>query len=64
MFFQAVHQKQTLYSTTVMLEHFYQAHFNLRAWVTSCPQLRTITQQEMTANTNISGNVIVGSNPL
>ena len=35
-----------------------EARFNLRAWVTNSPQLRAITQQEMTANTDVPSNVL------
>ena len=35
-----------------------EACFNLRAWVTNSPQLRAITQQEMTANTDVPSNVL------
>ena len=35
-----------------------EARFNLRAWVTNSPQLRTITQQEMTANTDVPSNAL------
>ena len=35
-----------------------EARFNLRAWVTNSPQLRTITQQEMTADTDVPSSVL------
>ena len=59
MYFQVAQQRLTQYTTTLMLDHFSQKHIlTSRTWVTNSPQLRAITQQEQTDNSDVPSNVL------